>query len=624
MTKSSEQQLDQDAALEEQDSAVIGAAFKGSLAVFAIVGIVAAVGYAIWKRPEPKPDDNTTVLENVEKRDAPTMELPYVPFTDITASAGINFRHENGAYGQKLLPETMGGGCAFFDYDQDGDQDILFVNSRRWEWDPRSDSGETDERSGLVLYQNDGTGVFTDVTEAMGLNLSIYGMGVAAGDYDQDGRVDLYITCVGPNLLLRNEGDRFVDVTSDAQVAGDSNDWGTSCGWFDYDRDGDLDLLVCNYVDWSKDFDIAQDFQLTGGGRAYGQPQKFGGNFPYLFRNDGEGRFTDVAERAGLQVRNPATNVPMAKSLGIALADFDSDGWIDIVIANDTVQNFYFRNQQDGTFGEQGALVGVAFDMNGKARGAMGIDVARFRNDDCLGVAIGNFANEMTALYVTRSAQTQFVDEAIATGLGPLTRTELTFGLCYFDFDLDGRLDLLCANGHLEEEINRVQSSQHYEQPVQLFWNCGPESDTEFVPMRAEQCGEDLLRPMVGRGASYADIDNDGDLDVLITATGRPARLLRNDQQLNRHWLRLKLRGTRSNLDAIGAWVEATIGDRTLFQQVMPTRSYLSQVELPVTLGLADAVMVDQLKITWPDGSQQVLSDVSADQLLEITQEEAN
>ena len=243
-------------------------------------------------------------------------------------------------------------------------------------------------------------------------------------------------------------------------------------------------------------------------------------------------------------------------------------------MANDTVQNFVFRNRGDGTFVEQGALVGVAFDMNGNARGAMGIDVANFRNNHSLGIAIGNFANEMTALYVGDQSQLQFMDEAISTGLGPNTRLELTFGVCFLDVDLDGRLDLLTANGHLEEEINRVQSSQHYEQPAQLFWNCGPEQTTEFEPLTADNCGPDLFRPMVGRGASFADIDADGDLDLLLTAIGSPPRLLRNDQQLGHHWLRVKLVGTRSNRDAIGAWIELELPDRVLRQQVMPTRSY--------------------------------------------------
>ncbi len=310
----------------------------------------------------------------------------------------------------------------------------------------------------------------------------------------------------------------------------------------------------------------------------------------------------------------------MGKSLGLTFVDFDQDGWIDIFVANDTVQNFLFRNQGNGTFEELALMVGVAFDMNGNARGGMGIDAALFRNDNTLGITIGNFANEMTALYVADRGNPNFVDEAIATGLGPNTRLELTFGVFYFDCDLDGRLDLLAANGHLETDINRVQSSQFYEQSPQLFWNCGRQADTEFVPLQAEHCGTDLLTKIVGRGSSYADIDADGDLDILVTTVGGTPLLLRNDQQLGHHWLRVQLEGKSCNRDAIGSWVAMELEDKTLMRQVMPTRSYLSQVELPVTFGLGSESRVRSVKIFWADGSSQELVDVPLDKTLHVTQ----
>jgi hypothetical protein len=537
----------------------------------------------------------------------------------VTENAGITFTHSSAAAGRKLLPETMGGGCAFFDYDADGDQDLLLVNGLR-DW-PEDRPADADAEVTMALYRNDGLGRFEDVTAGSGLDVPLYGMGVAVGDYDNDGLVDVFISALGANKLFHNEGDgKFRDVTAEADIAGADDEWSNSAGWFDYDRDGDLDLFVLNYVDWSREYDESQDFQLTGGGRAYGRPQNFEGTFPYLYRNEGDGKFSEVAEAAGLYIRNPATNVPMAKSLGITFADFDGDNWLDVIVANDTVQNFLFHNQGDGTFAEIGANAGVAFDMNGNARGAMGIDAGRFRENDAMGIAIGNFSNEMTALYVSYGKDMQFMDEAISTGLGPNTRLQLTFGVFYADYDLDGRLDLFAANGHLEEDINRVQPSQHYEQPPQLFWNCGSQHVTEFVPVTAEHCGEDLFEPLVGRGASFADIDGDGDLDFLVMSTGGPTRLLRNDGVLGHNWLRFKLVGSSSNRDAIGATVEVKTADRTLHRQVMPTRSYISQVELPVTFGLGHSDQVEQVTVTWPDGTQQEVTIDGLNQTYEVEQ----
>ncbi len=609
---------DDESDLEERDDAVVGTALRWSLVVFALLAGAGGVVYVL-ARPAPEPPPSVTTLASVAVRQKAPFEPPTVRFTEITTEAGIRFVHENGAYGQKLLPETMGGGCAFFDFDADGDPDILLVNSQPWPWRAQDPSAKP---ATMALYRNDGQGRFEDVTAGSGLDISLYGMGVAVGDYDNDGRVDVFLTAVGPNRLFRNlGGGKFEDVTDDAGVAGEPDRWSTSSGWFDYDNDGDLDLFVCNYVEWSAEYDMAQNFQLTGGGRAYGRPQNFGGTFPYLYRNDGEGKFTDVSAEAGIQIRNPATGVPLAKSLGVVFADFDRDGWIDVVVANDTVQNLLLHNRGDGTFEEIGAVSGVAFDMDGNARGAMGIDVAHFRNSDAMGITIGNFSNEMNALYVSYGDDIHFTDEAVATGLGPSSRSVLTFGIFFFDYDLDGRLDLFAANGHLEDEINRVQSSQTYEQPAQLFWNSGPEQATEFLLVSREKCGDDLLKPTVGRGASYADIDGDGDLDILITAIARPARLLRNDQDLGHEWLRLRLEGTQCNRDAIGAWVEVHTLDRVLRQQVMPTRSYLSQAELPLTFGLGRGARVERVVIHWPDGSVQELPGAEPGQTIHVRQQ---
>ncbi len=549
-----------------------------------------------------------------QERARSTTALPHVTFAHITDGSGITLDRMNGAEGEKLLPETMGGGTAFFDADNDGDQDLVLVDGRPWPWATRPTRAP---RSALALYRNDGKGRFTDATDAAGLRLDAYGMGIAAGDYDNDGWVDLFVTAVGKNTLFRNAQGRFADQTRQTGVGGNLDQWSTCAAWVDVEADGDLDLFVCNYIRWSRDIDRKQDFRLTGIGRAYGPPRTFEGAFPYLYRNDGNGRFTERSAEAGLQVRNPATKVPVAKSLGVAPSDFNGDGCLDLVVANDTTPNFAFRNRCNGTFEEVGASLGVAFDSYGNARSAMGIDSGDCRNDGALAYAIGNFANEMIALYTAQPGGRHFADEAISAGVGAPSRTSLTFGLFFFDYDLDGRLDLLTANGHIEDEINSVQTSQHYAQPPQLFWNTGARQGATFSVV--ERAG-DLLTPMVGRGATFADIDGDGDLDVLLVPlAGRP-RLLRNDQQLGHHWLRLKLVGTASNRDAIGAQVEVHAAGQIQRRLVMPTRSYLSQTELPVTFGFGATDSVDLVRIRWPSGRTQEITAVLVDRLATITE----
>jgi len=410
--------------------------------------------------------------------------------------------------------------------------------------------------------------------------------------------------------------------------------WGSACSWGDYDNDGRLDLFVGNYVHWTREIDFGLNYTLDGTNRAYGPPNNYKGAFPYLYRNEGNGKFTDASQSAGVRIANPATGVPAAKTLGVAPVDVDADGWMDLLVANDTVQNFLFHNQRDGTFKEIGALAGVGFDSAGGARGAMGVDTARFRNDarGTLGIGIGNFANEMSALYVAQGAaggegrpsSILFTDDAIAEGVGPASRLPLKFGLFFFDYDLDGWQDLLTCNGHLEEMIGTVQQSQTYRQSAQLFWNAGgARKSGGFVPVTAEAAGPDLFKPIVGRGSAFADIDNDGDPDVVFTQVAGPPLLLRNDQQLGHHFLRFKLVGNKSNRDAIGAWVKVRLADKaTLWRQVMPTRSYLSQSELPVTVGLGGVDRVGGVEVVWPDGTTQQVTekDLRVDGLTVIKQ----
>lgn len=599
----------------EQDDAIIGQVFRWSLAIIAaaalVIGAWFGVGYWLDSASEAPVTEAEIELDGL--LDSP--DLPQPPagrFVDITESSGIDFVHFNGAYGDRMLPETMGGGVAFFDYNGDGHPDLLFVNGDRWSFAPESDAPRP---NALRLYENDGTGQFREVTDEVGLDdVHFQGMGAAVADYDGDGRIDIFATAVGPNRLFRNTAEGFVEVTQATGVAGEADRWSTSAAFFDADNDGDLDLYVVNYVQWSREIDMEVDYRLTGIGRAYGPPMNFAGTRDYLYRNNGDGTFDEIAVEAGIDVRNPATDEPIGKGLALMPTDFDGDGWMDLVVANDTVQNFVFHNQGDGTFAEVGTEWGLGFDRNGMATGAMGVDVARHRNDDAVAVAIGNFANEMSSFYVSNFRLPQFVDQTIGEGLGPATRMALTFGVFFFDYDLDGRLDFVQANGHVENEINQVQASQSYRQPAQLFWNCADACSGTYRPVATDRIG-DLAEPIVGRGASYADIDADGDLDVVLTQVGGRPLLLRNDAENDHHWLRIKLEGKPPNTQAIGARITLEAGGATQYRTVMPARSYLSQVELPVTFGLGETDQVERVRITWPDGSEQVVTDFAVDRL---------
>ncbi len=597
----------------QRSDAVIRRAFYRSLAAIVILALAGLLLFWLLGREDSGQEvvEEAIVTGPVTETRAAPQTPPAVNFTDISGQAGIDFVHVNGAYGDKLIPEAIGSGAAFFDYDNDGDPDLLLINSSYW---PGHETGAPAEPA---LYRNDGDGKFTDVTAQAGLAISLYGMGVTAADYDSDGWTDLYITALGENRLFRNNAGQFTDVTAASNTAGPESDWSSVAAFLDYDNDNDLDLFVGNYVEWSREIDLEIDFRVTGLGRAIGAPNHFTGTNNRLYRNDGDGRFTDVSHAAGITVTNPSTDAPLGKALGLAVFDYDGDGWLDLLVANDTVRNYLFHNLGDGRFEEVGALEGVAFDRNGRATGAMGVDSAWFRNDDEIGVGIGNFANEMSSLLVTADSQPPFVDEAILEGIGPASRLALTFGLFFFDYDLDGRLDMFQANGHLESEINLVQPSQTYAQAAQLFWNCGEACRTRFVAV--DGIG-DLGTPMVGRGAAYADIDADGDLDIVVVQNGHEAKLFRNDQQTGHHWLRVRLEGRPGNRDAIGARVELTSGGITQRRLVMPSRSYLSQVELPLTFGLGGNASVDRLVVTWPTGESQTVPVEQVDTSLTIRQ----
>lgn len=607
----------QDEEGDEVDDRIIGRAFRLSLWIIVtlalLVAAVLGLRHLLREQPEAVIDEGRAALESL--RDAPgTRALPLLPFVDITREAGIDFVHQSGATGERLLPETMGGGLAWFDYDDDGLDDLLLVDSGPWPEAP----GYADWPGALRLYRNLGDARFAEVTAEAGLaSVRSYGMGPAVADIDGDGDLDLFLAAVGANRLFRNEGGRFIEITGPAGVAGEATRWSSSAGFFDMDGDGLPELWVVNYVDWSRERDFEVDYRLDGIGRAYGPPTNFPGTDSYLYRNLGDGRFEDISASAGIRVAHAQTGLPVGKGLALITQDLDGDGWTDVMVANDTVRNFVFRNLEGRGFEEVGEAWGLGYDRNGLATGAMGIDLGEVFEDGSRAIAIGNFANEMSSFYVAHPDSAQFADEAIVAGIGPASRLALSFGVQFIDADLDGRLDLLQANGHVEDEIARVQQSQRYAQPAQLFWQCGDACGSDFINLPTAQVG-DLALPMVGRGAAASDIDGDGDLDLLLTQVGGPPRLLRNDQDSGHHWLSLRLRARGPNTEGIGAIITVQAGGRRQQRSVSRNRSYLSQTPSRVHFGLGSASNIERLEVRWPDGSVQKISGGAVDQQVVI------
>ena len=519
-------------------------------------------------------------------------------FTDVTKTAGIRFRHDSGAFGKKYLPETMGSGAAFLDADGDGAQDILLVNSMSW-------PGRPARKSLLALYKNNRDGTFTDVTAAAGLGVALYGLGVSAADYDNDGRTDIYITALGKNRLFHNLGGmRFADVTDAAGVGHPG--FSTSAVWFDYDRDGRVDLFVANYVEWSLDKDLY--CTLDGKTKSYCTPESYKGVSPALYRNSGNGRFEDATKKAGVFD-------PTAKALGIALLDHNGDGWLDLFVANDTQPNRLYENRQNGTFTDIAVSAGVAFNEAGVARAGMGVDAADYDGSGRPSLIIGNFSNEMMALYANQG-NGLFIDEAPSSTIGRASALRLTFGCFFFDFDLDGLPDIFGANGHVADDIATVQPTITYAEPPHLFRNAGQRKFEDL----STRVGPDFAKAAVARGAAYGDYDNDGDLDLLITANNGPARLLRNDGAVN-HKLRIALKGSSSNRDGIGARVRvARVAGNPVTAMVKTGSSYLSQSELPVTIGLGQNNKVSGIDVTWPNGRTERLSGVAGDQSISVVE----
>ena len=520
-----------------------------------------------------------------------------VTFADVTAQAGIRFQHNNGAFGRKYLPETLGSGAAFLDVDADGWQDIFLVNSTNW-------PGRKAPPSFSALYRNNGNGTFSDITKSAGLQMELYGLGVASADFDNDGLIDLYVTALGRNRLFRNLGKlRFADVTDRAGVGAPG--FSTSAAWVDYDRDGRLDLFVANYVEWSIEKDLF--CTLDGMNKSYCTPESYSGQSSTLYRNKGDGTFEDVTRAAGLLDRT-------SKALGVALIDYDNDGWTDLFVANDTQPNRLYHNNRNGTFVDNGVTAGVAFNEAGVARAGMGVDAADYDGSGRQSLVIGNFSNEMMALY-TNEGTGLFIDEAPTTTIGKASLLTLTFACFFFDYDLDGLPDIFAANGHVADDISKVQPNVKYAQPPHLFRNLGSRRFEEV----SQRAGAAFQRPMVARGAAYGDYDLDGDLDLLITANNGPARLLRNDGGSRNNRLRVSIAGTTSSRDGIGTKVQALVaGKPGPWAMVKTGSSYASQSELPVTLGLGKVPRVSGLRITWPSGRMENLPALDANQAITV------
>jgi enediyne biosynthesis protein E4 len=532
----------------------------------------------------------------VTARDVPAAQSAATPgfrLADVTSAAGIQFRHNSGAYGGKLLPETLGSGCAFLDYDADGWQDILLINGMDWPQHKR-------QRTTLRLYRNNRDGTFTDVTHRAGLDVEMYGMGVAVGDYNNDGLPDILVSCVGQNRLFRNTGKgTFADVTA---KSGLDNRLGfsTSALWFDYDRDGLLDLFVCNYVKWSAEHDVF--CSLDGKHKSYCTPEAYRGETCWLFHNRGDGTFEDVTAKSGIFDTS-------SKSLGVAMLDYDRDGWPDLLVANDTQPNKLYRNQRNGTFKDVAVEAGIAFSAEGKARAGMGVDAADFDHSGFPGVAITNFDNEMIGLY-RPTANGTYNDVAVQAGVGLASQNTLGFGCVFLDANLDGALDLVVANGHIDDTVRNIRGNVGYAQPPQIFLNNG---QGKFQDVAAST-GEAFIQPKVGRGLCYADFDRDGDLDILMTTNNGPAYLYRNDQQAGNHSIRFRLTGTKSNRDAIGAMVRIEHEGSTQERLVKGGSSYLSQSELAVTFGLGKRDKIDRVVIEWPSGNSEEHKNLAAGQ----------
>ncbi|MFP3939250.1 MAG: CRTAC1 family protein [Thermoanaerobaculia bacterium] len=521
-----------------------------------------------------------------------------VRFVEATEESGVDFVHNTGAFGERWMPETIGPGVVVFDADGDERDDLLFVNGRNF-------PGRPGETTTSRLFLNQGGFRFADRTAEAGLDVSAYCLGGAAGDLDNDGDADLYLTCVGQDLLFRNDDGRFTEVGAEAGISREY-EFGAGAVLFDADGDGLLDIYATRYVTWTPEDDLY--CSLDGESKSYCTPRPYDGASPRFYRNLGGFAFEERTREAGLYQ-------PEAKALGVTLLDLEWDGWTDLLVAGDTYPNLLYRNRGDGTFEEIGGQAGIAFSETGRARGGMGVDAADYDRSGRPGAVITYFSLEMVGLY-QNLGDSLFHDVASRSAVGRNTFHTLGWGTFFFDYDLDGWLDLMVANGHLDEQVENVQEEVTYAQPQQLFRNAGGGELREVT----DTVSPELARPLVARGAAYGDLDGDGDLDLVLTTNGGPAHLYRNEGDGHGHWLRLDLTGSESNRDAVGARVEVTVAGETQTWLVRTGGSYLSQSQVEPTFGLGPAATVDEVVVHWPSGEVTTVSDVPADQVLEVVE----
>jgi len=524
-------------------------------------------------------------------------------FVDVTAAAGVHFKHEASHTSKKYLIETMGAGLALFDYDNDGRLDIFLVNGAPI-GDP-TPKGTIPQKTGPRywnrLYHQKADGTFEDVTEKSGLQGAGYGMGVAVGDYDNDGHEDLYVTAYGGNKLYHNNGDgTFTDVTDKAGVGGSG--WSTSAAWVDLDADGLLDLVVVRYLRW--DFEDIWCGEHKEGEREYCHPDVFQPIAPLVYHNDGKGHFTEVSQKIGF--------AKPGKGLGIALADYDRDGHIDIFVANDSMREFLYHNKNNGTFEEDALVSGVALDGEGRTYAGMGVDFADYNNDGLPDLVVDDLANQMYALY-QNNGDGSFTYTTNSSGIGRMTMLHSGWGLRFLDYDNDGWKDLLIAQGHDLDTIERKFPHLRYREPMLLARNTGH----GFVDVSANS-GSVFHQAWVGRGLAIGDLDNDGRLDAVVTTNDGPTYILRNQTNTRNHWLTLNLIGHKSNRDAIGAEVKVVTSKGEQYATVTTASSYLSSGDKRVHFGLGPEAIAQRIEIHWPSGIMQTLKDVHADQILQV------